>query len=414
MRLQHNFPLSRLALFALLVSFIAFLFPGAAFAATSSQAFFASTNLWNGGIGGYETYRIPGIVISKRGTVIAYTSARRNLDLGDWSNIDIVLRRSTDGGRTWGSSRRIAGDSHGTTDNPVAIVDRQTGAIHFLFQKNYARCYYMRSDDDGRTFSKPVDITYVFDQFRPEYDWHVIAPGVGHAIQLRSGRLLVPIWMAIGKLEGPTNGRNAEVRSHRPSAVATIYSDDHGKTWKRGAIISADSVETPNPSESMALQLADGRVMINMRNESTRHRRLISVSPDGISHWSKPYYNNQLFEPVCAASIVRYSLHPPTDKNRILFSNPDSEGIPGIGAHRFMARENLTLKMSYDEGKTWPVHRVIDPGVTGYSDLAVGPDKIIYCLYEDGAVHGRQTNNAHMIVARFNLAWLLHGVPGPK
>jgi sialidase-1 len=114
---------------------------------------FESTNLWNAGIGGYQTYRIPGIVVSKRGVVIAYTSARRTLDLGDWSDIDIVLRRSVDGGRTWESSRRIAGDSHGTTDNPVAIVDHQTGILHFLFQKDYARCYYMQSKDDGRTFT---------------------------------------------------------------------------------------------------------------------------------------------------------------------------------------------------------------------------------------------------------------------
>src|ERR1700729_3123863 len=247
---------------------------------------FDSTNLWNAGIDGYQTYRIPGIVVSRRGVVIAYTSARRTLELGDWSNIDIVMRRSIDGGRTWESSRRIAGDSHGTTDNPVAIVDHQTGTIHFLFQKNYARCYYMASKDDGRTFSEPVDITAVFEKFRPEYNWNVIAPGVGHAIQLRGGRLLVPVWLANGASEGPI------VRAHRPSAVATIYSDDHGKTWKRGEILSIDSPETPNPSESMAVQLADGTVMMNIRNESLSHRRLVSISPDGVSHWSKPRFDD--------------------------------------------------------------------------------------------------------------------------
>jgi sialidase-1 len=393
------------AVFILLTSL--FLLPFHSLAAPP-PLFFESTNLWNGDTAGYETYRIPGIVVSKRGTIIAYTSARRNLDLGDWSNIDIVLRRSTDGGRTWEPSQRIAGDSHGTTDNPVAIVDRQTGLIHFLFQKEYARCYYMRSSDDGRTFSKPVDITYVFEKFRPEYNWQVMAPGVGHAIQLSSGRLLVPVWLAIGASEGPINGGGAKVRAHRPSAVATIYSDDHGKTWKRGDIIARDSAETPNPSEAMAVQLADGSVMINMRNESTLHRRLVSISPDGIGHWSKPAYESQLFEPVCAASIERFSSHPPADRNRILFSNPDSEGIPGEGQHRFMARQNLTVKMSYDEGKTWPVQRVVDPGVTGYSDLAVGPDKTIYCIYEEGAVRGHETNNPHVTLARFNLAWLMH------
>src|ERR1700728_2498939 len=370
---------------------------------------FESTNLWNAGVAGYQTYRIPGIVISKRGVVIAYTSARRTLELGDWSNIDIVLRRSVDGGRTWEPSRRIAGDSHGTTDNPVAIVDRQSGVLHFLFQKNYARCYYMQSKDDGRTFTEPVDITEVFDKFRPEYDWHVIAPGVGHAIQLKSGRLLVPVWLAIGAQEGPV------ARAHRPSAVATTYSDDHGKTWKRGDIIVNNSDETPNPSESMAVQLADGRVMMNIRNESTLHRRLVSISPDGASHWSKPTFDDQLFEPVCAASIVRYSTHPPDDRDRILFSNPNSEGIPGEGAHRFHARQVLTVRMSYDEGQTWPVKRVIDPGVTGYSDLAVAPDKTIYDIYEAGANRGHETDNSHVTVARFNLAWLMEqSASGPK
>lgn len=215
-----------------------------------------------------------------RGTIIAYTSARRNLDLGDWSNIDIVLRRSTDSGRTWEPSRRIAGDSNGTTDNPVTIVDHQTGVIHFLFQENYAHCFYLRSTDDGRSFSNPVDITYVLEQFRRDYDWHVIAPGPGHAIRLRNGRLLVPIWMSIGNQEAPN------VRAHRPSAVATIYSDDHRRTWERGDIIDNSSDEVPNPNESSAVQLADGRLMMNTRNESPRHRRIISISPDGISHWS--------------------------------------------------------------------------------------------------------------------------------
>src|SRR5580698_1680757 len=274
------------------------LFSSAACLAASPSEQFESTNLWNAGVAGYQTYRIPGIVVSKRGVVIAYTSARRTLELGDWSNIDIVLRRSVDAGRTWEPSRRIAGDSHGTTDNPVALVDRQTGVLHFLFQKNYARCYYMQSKDDGRTFTEAVDITDVFEKFRPEYDWHVIAPGVGHAIQLKSGRLLVPVWLAIGAKEGPI------ARAHRPSAVATIYSDDHGKTWKRGDIIVNNSPEIPNPSESMAVQLADGRVMMSIRNESARNRRVYSISNDGATHWSKPEFDEGLFEPICAASMV--------------------------------------------------------------------------------------------------------------
>jgi sialidase-1 len=372
--------------------------------ASPSGEFFESQNLWNAGVGGYATYRIPGVVVSKRGTIIAYTSARKNI--GDWSDIDIVVRRSVDGGRNWEPSRVLVGDAHGVTDNPVAIVDRESGAIHFLFQEDYARCYYTRSDDDGKTFSKPVDITSVFEQFRSEYDWHVIAPGVGHAIQLRSGRLLVPLWMSLGAVSGPNS------REHRPSAVATIYSDDHGKTWKRGAIILNTSDEYPNPSESMAVQLSDGRVMMNIRNESTRHRRLISISPDGVNDWSKPVFEEQLFEPVCAASIISLPSQTATGKPLLLFSNPDSEAIKGVGKNEFRARQNLTVRSSDNDGVTWNTAKVIDPGVTGYSDLAA-TNGMIYIVYEGGSIRGSDTNNAHLVFARFNTAWLLSN-HGPK
>lgn len=366
---------------------------------TADKPWFESANLWNARDGGYETYRIPGLVVTPRGSVLAYASAR--VSPGDWSDIDVVMRRSTDGGQTWSASRVLVGDTKGVTDNPVAIADAQTGAVHFLFQHDYERCYYMRSDDDGKSFSKPVDITDVFEKFRPEYDWHVIAPGVGHALQLKSGRLLVPVWMSTGVPLGPHQ------RAHRPSAVATIYSDDHGKTWNRGAIVLNTTQEWPNPSESMAVQLSDGRVMLNIRNESSRRRRLVSISPDGISNWSKPQFDEQLFEPICAASIIAAPQLGADNRPLLLFSNPDSEQIAGNGKMPYTARQFLTVRTSTDDGKTWATKKLIDPGVTGYSDLAVAPDGTIFILYESGSVNGSETNNAHLILARFNRAWLM-------
>ena len=360
------------------------------------------TTLWTGGIGGYQIYRIPGIVVTTHGTILAYATGRRQLSRGDWSDADIVLRRSTDGGRTWGPSHRIAGNGHGTTDNPIAIVDHQTGAIHFLFQKNYARCYYMRSNDDGKTFSKPVDITYVFDKFRSQYDWHVIAPGVGHAIQLRSGRLLVPIWMSLGKPTGP------HTRAHRPSAIATIYSDDHGRTWKPGQHhphlkrLKSPTPANPWPSSSPT---AASCSMSAMNPRATAASS--SSAPTASSHWSKPRFDPQLFDPICAASIVRYSTHPPARFNRILFSNPDSEAFPGKPPHTFRARRNLTIRLSNNDGRTWPVKRVLRPGPSGYSDLAVGPHKTIYSIYEAGKSSKTNLSAARIVVARFKLAWLL-------
>lgn len=360
---------------------------------------FTSINLWTANVGGYATYRIPGIVATKRGVMLAYTSARHGTS--DWADIDIVMRRSTNNGRTWGPSRRIAGDGHGTTDNPVAITDYQNGSVVFLYQHNYERCYVMRSFDDGKTFTKRVDITSVFESFRPQFDWHVIAPGVGHAIQLRSGRLLVPVWMALGAPTSPSS------RSHRPSAIATIYSDDHGQTWQAGDIVAVNSDELPNPSESMAVQLPDGRVYLTIRNESDKHRRAFAISPDGAHNWTKPVFADALYEPICAASIVRYASSLNDPDPRILFSNPDSEDLKAQNPKRTgRLRQNLTLRMSSDGTKTWPVSRVIDAGVAGYSDVAVGRDKSIYVLYEAGAIHNSETDNARDVLVHFTLNWL--------
>ena len=175
----------------------------------------AKMDLFVAGEDGYATYRIPGIVVTQRGTILAYCAARKD-GIGDWADIDIALRRSLDGGRSWLPRQILVDAGTATADNPTAIVDRKTGAVHFLYQVNYARCFYMRSDDDGQTFTPAVDITSVFEQFRREYDWNVIAPGPGHGIQLENGRLLVPVWLSTGG------------RSHRPSCMSVIYSVDHG------------------------------------------------------------------------------------------------------------------------------------------------------------------------------------------
>lgn len=368
------------------------------------------TILFHAGTGGYASYRIPAIVVTGKGTLLAFCEARQS-PRGDWCTIDILLSRSVDGGETWGPPQRInpvgqaipknpvaleqgiAGADQHTFNNPVPIVDRRTGAVHFLYCAEYARCFYTRSDDDGLTWSDPVDLTATFEAFRPEYPWRVLATGPGHGIQLANGRLLVPVWLSTG-----TGGH-----AHRPSCVSVIYSDDHGQSWRRGEIVVGHSEETPNPSETVAVQLADGRVLLNIRTESRRNRRLISTSADGATGWSRPVFDEGLFEPICFASLIRL------DRNRLVFANPDSHGTPGAafdwGAWR---RENLTVKLSDDDGQTWPVARVIDAGVAGYSDLAAGRDGTIYCLYE-GAPAGANMfqRGADLTLARFDLAWLV-------
>jgi sialidase-1 len=373
-------------------------------------------DLFTAGQDGYALYRIPGIVTTKRGTVLAYCEARKS-DRGDWGTIDILLRRSTDGGKTWGApanianvpgpkaknpvalAQKLATEGEVTYNNPVAIPDAN-GAVHFLFCLEYARCFYLRTDDDGLTFSKPVEITATFDKFRPEYDWKVLATGPGHGIQLKTGRLVVPVWISTG-----TGGH-----AHRPSVTSVIYSDDLGRTWSRGEIAGPNEGEWNIPNETCAVQLADGRVLLNMRPESKANRRLLTTSRDGATAWSRPQFHDQLLEPICMASMVRLSEAPA--KNRLLFSNPHNlsraDGKEVAGKSR--DRKNVSVKLSYDESATWPVSKTIEPGFSGYSDLAVAADGTILLFYERGSTDGANNYKTGLLtVARFNLEWLTDG-----
>jgi len=367
--------------------------------------------VFTAGTDNYQLYRIPGIIVTPRGSVLAYCEARRH-NGGDWDAIDLMLRRSTDGGLTWAPQNKVGQLSGPVARNPlnrdaqkhpdwitynniVAIPDQQTGQIHVIFCVEYQQCYWMVSQDDGVTFSTPMEITSAFAKFRPAYDWKVIATGPGHGIQLRNGRLLIPVWLST------TSSKSA----HHPSVTATIFSDDHGKTWQAGEIAVPDTEEFDDPNETVAVELADGRVMLNVRSISQTRRRIAVFSKDGATGWSKPEFIQDLPEPICMASTVRYSKTPESDHNRLLFSNPDSSR---------MKRENLTLKLSEDEGHTWPISRVIDSGPSGYSDLAVLPDGTILCLYERGAVKmNAQTLPASIVVARLSLNWLTAGKSSP-
>ncbi|MRG44667.1 exo-alpha-sialidase [Chitinophaga sp. SYP-B3965] len=348
---------------------------------TKNTPLFDSSLVFEPG-GPYASMRIPALVITKKGSLLAFCEGRIGT-ASDWADMDMIMRRSTDGGKTWAPNVIIALKVSGQpTSNATPIVDKD-GTIHLLYQRDYAKAYYTSSKDDGKTWSEAIDITYAFDAFKPEYDWKVLAPGPGHSIQLTNGRLLVPVWLANPVKTTPR-------RAHAPSCIATIYSDDLGKTWKRGAIIADNSTEFKNPSETMAIQLKDGRVMVNIRNVTEKRRRGISYSADGISNWTKPTFDEGLFEPICMATINRLG-------SDLLFINPDSQDTARNN------RRNLTAKISHDEGQTWPVKKVINPGASGYSDVAVGPDGTIYCLYETNAGTGF---NYSMILKRFNLQWI--------
>ena len=368
---------------------------------------FTETTIFEAGEGGYFTYRIPGIVVTNRGTVLVYNEARRNSS-SDWGTIDIVMRRSTDGGATFSPARIVAHAPIPISRNPVAIERKQgaltditynnpvaiaarDGVVHFLFCVEYMRVFYMRSTDDGNMFSTPVEITGALDLLKKDYPWRVVATGPGHGIQLSNGRLLVPVWIALG-----TKGNG-----HGPSEVTTVYSDDNGATWHAGDIAVPDTPQFPTPNETTAVELADGRVMLNVRSPAKENRRVVVISKDGATNWSAPRFQQDLPDPICFASLVRFG------KNRLLFSNPDNltraDGKDTVSKDR----KNLTIRMSSDEGESWPIKKTIDPGPSGYSDLAVLPDRTVLCYYEAG--EPGSAPNRFLKLARFNIEWLTSG-----
>lgn len=364
------------------------------------------THLFEARTGGYHNYRVPGILCTPNGVLLATAEARRGGG-GDWDGNDVLLRRSTDGGVTWREPQVVADCDRygpGPISNFVLIGDRNDGSVHALYCHNYARLFSMRSTDDGATFSEPREITASLEAFRKEYPWRVIATGPGHGIQLESGRLVVPVWMSTG--EGTEFG--AGKLGHRPSNVASIYSDDGGENWQCGETVVYHSERVKNPSETIPVQLSDGRVLFNIRSESKENRRLIAISPDGAHSWQIERWDEALLEPVCMASILKLQQPSPQGIPYIAFANPDNLENELTPPGRALAhdRKRLTVKLSPDDGQSWPIARVLEPGPSGYSDLAQAQDGTILCIYEDGMID-RMTDTRYVSVARFDLDWLL-------
>jgi len=358
---------------------------------------------------GFVLYRIPGVVVTAKGTVLAYCEARK-YTVADRGEIEIHLRRSTDGGSTWGPRTQVAhlgprlprnphmpedkrnknmgGPNEQTVNNPVAIAD-SNGAVHFVYGVEYMRSFYIRSDDDGITWSRPVEITSTFEQFRTDCDWQAIATGPGHGIQLRTGRLVVPVWIA-------TYEGNLPIKK----ASSVIFSDDGGATWQRGDIAIVGG------GECIAAELSDGRVILNARNSFPENRRAIAFSRDGATGWSQTEFAEELLEPGCMAGLVSHPGTAETKKPSLLFSNPNTTDRP------HSARRNVTIKLSYDDGRTWPLSKVLQPGPSAYSDMAVLPDGTILCFYESGRPGADRPNRpwqyACLRIARFNLEWLMN------
>jgi sialidase-1 len=293
--------------------------------------------------------------------------------------MDLVLRRSTDGGRTWLPLQVLFNDPQGEAKigNVSAVVDRESGAIHAVFCKDLVHAYVVSSTDDGATWSPAVDSTAAFREF--PFAWKFFATGHAHGIQLKSGRLLIPVFMSsVDRFGTEPKEKKTDFR------VGVLTSDDHGKSWHAGGLVPDDVLI----NESTLFEAANGDVVVNSRSVR-RSVRVQSRSSDAGKTWSKIEGCAELRGPACqGSSLVTVD---PAGKRVVVFTHVTEKN-----------RSNLVAHLSYDDGRTWPLTKVIEPGRAAYGDLAPGDNGTIYLGFEKG---GSKT----ISVARFSVAWLLDG-----
>jgi sialidase-1 len=337
--------------------------------------------VYAGGHDGYHTYRIPALAVTSKGTVLAFCEGRK-AGSGDAGDIDLLLKRSTDGGKTWSPQQIVWDDAGNTCGNPVPVVDRESGTIWLLMtwnlgtdgeeaikartSKDTRRVFVTSSSDDGLTWSPPREITATVK--KPEWTWYATGPGGGIQIEEgpHKGRIVVPC----NHIETATD------RDYR-NYSNVFYSDDHGQTWVLGGRTPEAGV-----NECQVVELPGGKLMLNMRNYhdytkaryDSKRERQVAVSDDGGITWKDQRFDPALIEPICQAAIHRVRWAGPKGPGMIVFTNP---------ANR-TARQNMTLRASFDDGATWPASVVLHAGPSSYSDLALLPGGDVGCLHEAG------------------------------
>ncbi len=325
--------------------------------------------IYKAGENGYSCFRIPALIYTGNGSLLAFAEARRN-NCGDSGDIDLVIKRSADRGKTWSSLQVVWSDSTNTCGNPVPVQDKVTGRIWLLSTWNLGtdhekqiisnaakkgrHVYKLYSDNDGRSWSGPVEIT---DQVKKS-DWSWYATGPCHGLQITKGKYAGRLVIPINHIERATNQNFAHI----------IYSDDHGKSWNLGNNTPQDKM-----NETTVAEISKGRLMLNMRNADrsikTRHT---STSSDGGLSWNNVEKDTVLIEPICQGSLLSHFYNK--NKPALLFSNPANAKL----------RANMTLRMSLNDGKTWKYNLVLHAGPSAYSDIAVIDKTTIASFFEAG------------------------------
>lgn len=366
------------------------LFFGISLSSATAQS--ESVEVFISGEDGYANYRIPAIIHAPNGDLLAFCEGR-TYNAADFGDIDIVMKRSVDGGQSWSILQKIVDNGHLQAGNSAPAVDMMDpkypqGRI-FLFYNTgnntehevrkgngYREVWYITSEDFGHSWSRPVNITsQVHKMNKPELnpnylhqeDWRAYANTPGHAMQITTGDYKGRIYVAANHSTGEPLSGFADYQAHG------YYTDDHGKTFHL-----SEDISVPGSNESTAAEISGGKIIFNSRNQTGDIRaRIISTSGDGGMTWDTTYFDSQLADPVNQGSLLTLSVKK--NKSIIAFCNA-ADG---------WYRDNLTLRISYDDGKTWKKSIVVDKSETGmqddftaYSDLVRINKKEIGVLYE--------------------------------
>jgi sialidase-1 len=342
-----------------------------------------SVPVYVSGTDGYKSFRIPAIIKAPNGNLLAFCEGRVN-GSGDFGDIKIVLKRSSDNGTTWTALQIVASNDSLQAGNPAPVADltdpRYPHGRIFLFYntgnghemelrkgKGHRDVFYKTSIDNGITWSDPVDITLQVNRIHqpavnPKWnfveDWRTYANTPGHALQFKDGKYKGRIYIAANHSSGDPKPELRDYQAHG------YFTDDHAATFHL-----SQTVPFQGSNESTAAELSNNGLMMNSRNQTGKFR-IVSLSKDGGETWDTTFVDHNLPDPVCEGSLLNIGIKK--GKSVLAFCNNDSE----------KSRDSLTLRISFNEGKTWKKKFLIDPKNTGYSDIVKISKKNIGVLYE--------------------------------